>query len=109
MPVGEATSRTLRASAVTSGPMPSPGMTASLAEVTGVEEVMARNLVVVGARTAVVSQVKSGLYRLEAARVLRVVAGGSPLGIHVIHRSEEHTSEIQSLMRNSYAVLCLKK
>src|SRR3546814_5361291 len=24
-------------------------------------------------------------------------------------RSEEHTSEIQSLMRNSYAVLCLKK
>src|SRR3546814_7764308 len=24
-------------------------------------------------------------------------------------RSEEHTSELQSLMRNSYAVLCLKK
>src|SRR3546814_4994593 len=24
------------------------------------------------------------------------------------HRSEEHTSELQSLMRNSYAVLCLK-
>src|SRR3546814_8099152 len=28
----------------------------------------------------------------------------------VMHsRSEEHTSELQSLMRNSYAVLCLKK
>src|SRR3546814_9912974 len=26
----------------------------------------------------------------------------------VIERSEEHTSELQSLMRNSYAVLCLK-
>src|SRR3546814_6529168 len=26
-----------------------------------------------------------------------------------IDRSEEHTSEIQSLMRNSYAVFCLKK
>src|SRR3546814_1107919 len=25
------------------------------------------------------------------------------------HRSEEHTSELQSLMRTSYAVLCLKK
>src|SRR3546814_7801503 len=25
------------------------------------------------------------------------------------HRSEEHTSELQSLMRNSYAVFCLKK
>src|SRR3546814_6244005 len=27
----------------------------------------------------------------------------------VDHRSEEHTSELQSLMRNSYAVFCLKK
>src|SRR3546814_10333290 len=26
-----------------------------------------------------------------------------------IHRSEEHTSELQSLMRISYAVFCLKK
>src|SRR3546814_5753139 len=26
-----------------------------------------------------------------------------------IVRSEEHTSELQSLMRNSYAVFCLKK
>src|SRR3546814_7550736 len=28
-------------------------------------------------------------------------------GQHI--RSEEHTSELQSLMRNSYAVFCLKK
>src|SRR3546814_5015075 len=28
---------------------------------------------------------------------------------HQIHRSEEHTSELQSLMRISYAVFCLKK
>src|SRR3546814_3437401 len=27
----------------------------------------------------------------------------------VVHRSEEHTSELQSLMRISYAVFCLKK
>src|SRR3546814_6176455 len=27
----------------------------------------------------------------------------------VMIRSEEHTSELQSLMRNSYAVFCLKK
>src|SRR3546814_1821804 len=27
----------------------------------------------------------------------------------IAHRSEEHTSEIQSLMRISYAVFCLKK
>src|SRR3546814_6748415 len=34
----------------------------------------------------------------------RTVTIGSPRG-----RSEEHTSELQSLMRNSYAVFCLKK
>src|SRR3546814_6636412 len=28
---------------------------------------------------------------------------------HVRNRSEEHTSELQSLMRISYAVFCLKK
>src|SRR3546814_3451003 len=27
----------------------------------------------------------------------------------IAHRSEEHTSELQSLMRTSYAVFCLKK
>src|SRR3546814_5285666 len=29
--------------------------------------------------------------------------------VFVGHRSEEHTSELQSLMRISYAVFCLKK
>src|SRR3546814_8458951 len=29
--------------------------------------------------------------------------------VAVTMRSEEHTSELQSLMRNSYAVFCLKK
>src|SRR3546814_9477852 len=28
---------------------------------------------------------------------------------HFMDRSEEHTSELQSLMRTSYAVFCLKK
>src|SRR3546814_12396864 len=32
-----------------------------------------------------------------------------PKGIMPMHRSEEHTSELQSLMRISYAVFCLKK
>src|SRR3546814_8210889 len=32
------------------------------------------------------------------------------LGSHLLdHRSEEHTSELQSLMRISYAVFCLQK
>src|SRR3546814_8139168 len=32
-----------------------------------------------------------------------------PTQIRSRRRSEEHTSELQSLMRNSYAVFCLKK
>src|SRR3546814_7169794 len=46
-------------------------------------------------------------------KLLRVVV--PPLGLilavlgSIIGRSEEHTSELQSLMRNSYAVFCLKK
>src|SRR3546814_10431326 len=35
--------------------------------------------------------------------------GNTDSGHHRIHRSEEHTSELKSLMRTSYAVLCLKK
>src|SRR3546814_10431907 len=39
------------------------------------------------------------------------VAGSAVLGsvAFVVPRSEEHTSELQSLMRISYAVFCLKK
>src|SRR3546814_1260142 len=32
-----------------------------------------------------------------------------PAVSRMVSRSEEHTSELQSLMRNSYAVFCLKK
>src|SRR3546814_7875648 len=34
---------------------------------------------------------------------------GSGLAVSGFARSEEHTSELQSLMRHSYAVFCLKK
>src|SRR3546814_6763052 len=37
-----------------------------------------------------------------------VVTACAPIAQGVHHRSEEHTSELQSLMRISYAVLCLK-
>src|SRR3546814_7943454 len=45
-------------------------------------------------------------------RVLRLDvhhAGGVSEGVLLEDRSEEHTSELQSLMRISYAVFCLKK
>src|SRR3546814_1807830 len=34
---------------------------------------------------------------------------GVGIALEAQHRSEEHTSELQSLMRISYAVFCLKK
>src|SRR3546814_6644472 len=37
------------------------------------------------------------------------VKGESGTYYYYAHRSEEHTSELQSLMRISYAVFCLKK
>src|SRR3546814_4108488 len=39
----------------------------------------------------------------------RVVTGSGHSPEHACLRSEEHTSELQSLMRISYAVFCLKK
>src|SRR3546814_2375928 len=44
---------------------------------------------------------------IEAAAAAESVAAAEKLKLHA--RSEEHTSELQSLMRISYAVFCLKK
>src|SRR3546814_3014345 len=43
----------------------------------------------------------------SAETTLRLAHMNSPT--HFVNRSEEHTSELQSLMRISYAVFCLKK
>src|SRR3546814_4509390 len=44
-----------------------------------------------------------------AGGVGRIAAIDHQLQRHQRNRSEEHTSELQSLMRISYAVFCLKK
>src|SRR3546814_9555165 len=46
------------------------------------------------------------LTQQQQAALIRLKAGQD---IQVIGRSEEHTSELQTLMRISYAVFCLKK
>src|SRR3546814_2527771 len=58
----------------------------------------------------------SGVSRPKAIQISSGVAsfqpGGGSLSFHARYcsrRSEEHTSELQSLMRISYAVFCLKK
>src|SRR3546814_1280933 len=55
----------------------------------------------------------SGDMNAYIASVLRAIGGDANLTPSAIQRttvrSEEHTSELQSLMRISYAVFCLKK
>src|SRR3546814_18124225 len=41
--------------------------------------------------------------------LVRPILSIAPCGAKIPNRSEEHTSELQSLMRISYAVFCLKK
>src|SRR3546814_2222049 len=45
---------------------------------------------------------------LELWPTLLIATAGALLGDCISFRSEEHTSELQSLMRISYAVFCLK-
>src|SRR3546814_9458195 len=62
-----------------------------------------RNHRIVRARLAA----RAARARLDA--VGAVDAAGGAAGRRPDGRSEEHTSELQSLMRTSYAVFCLKK
>src|SRR3546814_8932160 len=48
------------------------------------------------------------IFAIDPAAIEHVRVDATLLGGEVV-RSEEHTSELQSLMRISYAVLCLKK
>src|SRR3546814_3379837 len=50
-----------------------------------------------------------GSLKRSGAAEGREPAGRSPKRGRLRERSEEHTSELQSLMRISYAVFCLKK
>src|SRR3546814_1045901 len=51
----------------------------------------------------------SGSLAISSTGVLFVSKSGTALIENTANRSEEHTSELQSLMRISYAVFCLKK
>src|SRR3546814_2068909 len=56
---------------------------------------------------------KARVYESQDSAVSGILTGevkaGEVVVIRFEGRSEEHTSELQSLMRNSYAVFCLKK
>src|SRR3546814_3399999 len=82
------------------------------------EQRLARDDIHVDTRTIFVEQLtRARRFRailLGYAELLRCQSSDSFLGFAIGHwvlhpRSEEHTSELQSLMRSSYAVFCLNK
>src|SRR3546814_1735299 len=80
----------------------------------GVIELVRMAAVVAVAGTGIEQGVATEEARRVAARQQADVAHGvarrvEHLELHAAARSEEHTSELQSLMRTSYAVFCLKK
>src|SRR3546814_5255618 len=64
---------------------------------------------------AAASERNSGNFVDDVAMPLPLLAIADLIGVpeedreKIFHRSEEHTSELQSLLRISYAVFCLKK
>src|SRR3546814_3926765 len=51
----------------------------------------------------------NGTLPIEPMKVKKATIGATAAFSSTARRSEEHTSELQSLMRISYAVFCLKK
>src|SRR3546814_9516096 len=83
--------------------------------------IAARTIYILGGAPGIFAQVVAGrgierteIFTARGRLILAAVeVAPSPIGgdFHQCHimRSEEHTSELQSLMRISYAVFCLKK
>src|SRR3546814_10777732 len=72
---------------------------------TGRKELAAATLILDGAKGAV-AVLLARHFVPELGDHAAMIAGAAAM---IGHRSEEHTSELQSLMRISYAVFCLKK
>src|SRR3546814_2728313 len=81
-----------------------PAVAAEAKSVGFSDALMAAMLGQSNAKSGVAVNVDTALKTTTFLAGIRVIAEG----VAAI-RSEEHTSELQSLMRNSYAVLCLKK
>src|SRR3546814_3634794 len=64
---------------------------------------------VVRAGLRLLETTESKLEVLRNALIAGERSGRAKYSYESLVRSEEHTSELQSLMRNSYAVFCLKK
>src|SRR3546814_9408710 len=67
------------------------------------------NLLLSAHRTGGIREAFYEIGRMTVADAELILQGLPPLSCRRAQRSEEHTSELQSLMRISYDVLCLNK
>src|SRR3546814_10084928 len=84
------------------------GMDAARAMMSGVEFCDNPYVAAQGAAAVVIVTEWDALRALDLPRLKGIMSGDGLVDLRNI-RSEEHTSELQSLMRISYAVFCLKK
>src|SRR3546814_7844872 len=92
------------ASAFTSGAAPKWPSVAAIFVVQALVERLALHLV-----AGLLRQPRGQLVGGAGDLVAQLEVVRQPLRVQGAGRSEEHTSELQSLMRNSYADFCLKK
>src|SRR3546814_2173756 len=60
-------------------------------------------------RSGIDAGIRTGEGIMRLKHCFAAIGGALALALAAKQRSEEHTSELQSLMRISYAVFCLKK
>src|SRR3546814_7887458 len=86
---------------------PASGLDIEVDDIFGIDvpgrEIIGKDLACIAGRTAAGDHSFDGSLLIQGEHAPDVAGEGSDL------RSEEHTSELQSLMRISYAVFCLTK
>src|SRR3546814_5099507 len=89
------------------GPLPAPGARPFIVEVRRGAQVESRHPVIAAVVDADGRLVAS--WGDAGAMIFPRSSNKALQALPLVERSEEHTSELQSLMRSSYAVFCLKK
>src|SRR3546814_10744454 len=105
--VGAATTANAQTSAPTVAPAPASPAAIPGSRVKALQEALSEQGMTVTADGVLDEETRAAIRKYQSQHHLPVT--GEPDQATLDKRSEEHTSELQSLMRISYAVFCLKK
>src|SRR3546814_10050951 len=84
-------------------------MAMAMTEMVNMSAGSCRKILASDATIRMTTPMNKNLCMVEKSRLLVVATLAMAPNTTAVPRSEEHTSELQSLMRISYAVFCLKK